>query len=151
MAVGLIAAEFSSGNDQKPLWSVHYYRAKKPMSSNARRNSKNQTVNLDLERWFDAQGWFVQAFQREVWGHMAAGRSGLLNAPTGTGKTYAVWGGVVNAALLNVTPASSRRRVKGNGATPGQARSDSLKRSGESRQLHDGIGGVPMHTDSTFH
>lgn len=31
---------------------------------------------------------------------MAQGRSGLLNAPTGTGKTYAVWGGVVNAAFI---------------------------------------------------
>ena len=53
---------------------------------------------------------------------MAAGRSGLLNAPTGSGKTYAVWGGVVNAAL--VAPASGRRRVKGNDATPAKGRSD---------------------------
>ncbi len=74
------------------------------MSTNVRTSSKNRTVNPDLERWFDAQGWFVQAFQREVWGHMAAGRSGLLNAPTGTGKTYAVWGGVVNHALLHPSP-----------------------------------------------
>lgn len=52
-----------------------------------------------LEHWFAAQGWAPQPFQREVWAHMAEGCSGLLNAPTGTGKTYAVWGGVVNAAM----------------------------------------------------
>ena len=69
----------------------------------------------------------MQPFQREVWAHMATGRSGLLNAPTGSGKTYAVWGGVVNSALLNVTPGLTRSRVKGNGATPGQARSDNTQ------------------------
>jgi len=88
-----------------------------------------------LQHWFAAQGWTAQPFQREVWAHMAEGRSGLLNAPTGTGKTYAVWGGVVNAALVNVTPASSRSpsrvtpgltrsRGKDIGATPAPARSD---------------------------
>ncbi len=53
-----------------------------------------------LSAWFAAQGWTVQPFQHEVWAHMAQGCSGLLNAPTGTGKTFAVWGGVVNAALI---------------------------------------------------
>ena len=58
-----------------------------------------------LTAWFEDQGWSAQPFQREVWAHMAAGRSGLLNAPTGTGKTYAVWGGVVNHALLHPSKA----------------------------------------------
>jgi len=52
-----------------------------------------------LAAWFAAQGWTALPFQHEVWAHMGQGRSGLLNAPTGTGKTYAVWGGVVHAAL----------------------------------------------------
>lgn len=51
------------------------------------------------EAWFASQGWKSLPFQREVWKHLAQGKSGLLNAPTGTGKTYAVWGGVVNRAL----------------------------------------------------
>ncbi len=38
------------------------------------------------------------AFQREVWAAMAAGRSGLLHATTGSGKTYAVWMGALRAA-----------------------------------------------------
>ena len=52
-----------------------------------------------LAAWFAAQGWTALPFQHEVWAHMGQGRSGLLNAPTGTGKTYAVWGGVVHSAL----------------------------------------------------
>lgn len=58
-------------------------------------------MDAHLLAWFATQGWSPQPFQREVWAHMAEGRSGLLNAPTGTGKTYAVWCGVVNHALLH--------------------------------------------------
>ncbi|MBL7952428.1 MAG: ligase-associated DNA damage response DEXH box helicase [Flavobacteriales bacterium] len=57
-----------------------------------------------VEAWFAAQGWKAQPFQQEVWAHMVTGRSGLLNAPTGTGKTYGVWGGVVNHALHDSEP-----------------------------------------------
>ena len=38
-------------------------------------------------------------FQREVWRHIAEGRSGLLHATTGSGKTYAVWFALLNRAL----------------------------------------------------
>ena len=44
-----------------------------------------------VEAWFAVRGWRPFAFQRAVWAHMAEGRSGLLHASTGTGKTYAVW------------------------------------------------------------
>ncbi len=52
--------------------------------------------------WFAARGWQPFAFQREVWAAMAAGRSGLLHATTGSGKTYAVWFGALmrGAGLL---------------------------------------------------
>ncbi|HET7774247.1 MAG TPA: ligase-associated DNA damage response DEXH box helicase [Burkholderiaceae bacterium] len=36
-------------------------------------------------------------FQEACWAHIAAGRSGLLHATTGAGKTYAVWLGVLAA------------------------------------------------------
>jgi ATP-dependent Lhr-like helicase len=42
---------------------------------------------------------------------MAEGGSGLLNAPTGTGKTYAVWGGVVNHALLRPSKAQGLKAI----------------------------------------
>lgn len=74
----------------------------------ARKRSPNATP---VDVWFASQGWKSQAFQREVWAEMMAGNGGLLNAPTGTGKTYAVFGGVVNHALSeHVIPALSRNR-----------------------------------------
>jgi ATP-dependent Lhr-like helicase len=47
--------------------------------------------------WFEARGWQPFPFQREVWSAMAAGKSGLLHASTGSGKTYAVWLGALAA------------------------------------------------------
>ncbi len=52
----------------------------------------------EAEAWFAAQGWQPFAFQREVWAAMAVGRSGLLHATTGSGKTYAVWMGALSRA-----------------------------------------------------
>ena len=48
------------------------------------------------ERWFAGRGWQPFAFQREVWAAMVEGRSGLLHATTGSGKTYAVWFGALD-------------------------------------------------------
>ncbi|HSC23487.1 MAG TPA: ligase-associated DNA damage response DEXH box helicase [Casimicrobiaceae bacterium] len=39
--------------------------------------------------WFRAQGYTPFAFQEAVWQAYAEGRSGLIHAPTGMGKTYA--------------------------------------------------------------
>ncbi|MFT7722985.1 MAG: ligase-associated DNA damage response DEXH box helicase [Roseateles sp.] len=48
-------------------------------------------------RWLAGRGWRAFAFQRAVWRHIAAGRSGLLHASTGAGKTLAVWLGALQA------------------------------------------------------
>jgi len=42
-----------------------------------------------------ALGYTPLPFQREVWQALGEGRSGLLHAGTGSGKTYAVWGGAL--------------------------------------------------------
>ena len=42
-----------------------------------------------IEAWFSRQGWTPMAFQRECWQAYLAGESGLLQVPTGSGKTYA--------------------------------------------------------------
>ncbi len=52
-------------------------------------------MSAGAESWFAARGWQPFDFQREVWAAMAAGRSGLLHATTGSGKTYAVWMGAL--------------------------------------------------------
>ncbi|MGZ5276170.1 MAG: ligase-associated DNA damage response DEXH box helicase [Caldimonas sp.] len=60
-------------------------------------------LSAPAEAWFEARGWQPFAFQREVWAAMAAGRSGLLHATTGSGKTYAVWfGAIARATALGI-------------------------------------------------
>jgi ATP-dependent helicase Lhr and Lhr-like helicase len=45
--------------------------------------------------WFSSKNWSPFDFQKEVWEYYSKGYSGLLNAPTGSGKTYAMWFGVL--------------------------------------------------------
>jgi ATP-dependent Lhr-like helicase len=52
-----------------------------------------------LKPFFAARGWKPAAFQKETWKAYRAGKSGLLHAPTGHGKTLAVWLGPVAEAL----------------------------------------------------
>jgi ATP-dependent Lhr-like helicase len=48
--------------------------------------------------WFAGRGWRPFPFQRTVWRALAGGASGLLHAPTGTGKTLAAWLGALARA-----------------------------------------------------
>jgi ATP-dependent Lhr-like helicase len=48
-----------------------------------------------LQRWMSSRGISPFPFQTETWQHMREGRSGLVNAPTGCGKTYSVFLGAV--------------------------------------------------------
>jgi len=41
--------------------------------------------------WFENQGWKPFPFQTQTWTAFLHGKNGLLNAPTGSGKTYALW------------------------------------------------------------
>ena len=43
------------------------------------------------ENWFNQQGWKPFPFQKKTWDAYLKGKNGLLNAPTGSGKTYALW------------------------------------------------------------
>ena len=49
--------------------------------------------------WFAKQGWEPLAFQQETWQAYLAGRSGLIQVPTGSGKTYAAVMGAIAAML----------------------------------------------------
>ena len=64
--------------------------------------------------WFRQQGWEAFAFQREVWQAVAQGKSGLLHATTGSGKTYAVWLAALNryAAPIKISPPVVNSQVK---------------------------------------
>ena len=48
--------------------------------------------------WFAGNGWRPFPFQRTVWRELARGTSGLVHAPTGTGKTLAAWLGALARA-----------------------------------------------------
>jgi len=63
------------------------------------------------ENWLAARGWQAFGFQREVWQAVAAGRSGLLHATTGSGKTYAVWLGMLERLLARHPTGGSPARA----------------------------------------
>ena len=50
---------------------------------------------LAADAWFATRGWSPFPFQRQVWQAYLDGRSGLIHAATGTGKTQAAWWGPV--------------------------------------------------------
>lgn len=56
--------------------------------------ASSPSVHAPLETWFASRGWEPQPFQREVWRAASEGCDGLLQAPTGSGKTYAAMGHV---------------------------------------------------------
>ena len=39
--------------------------------------------------WFATKGWCPQPFQEQAWTAQLEGASGLIQVPTGSGKTYA--------------------------------------------------------------
>jgi ATP-dependent Lhr-like helicase len=50
--------------------------------------TKGETI---ISKWFESKQWTAAKFQKETMNAYLNGYSGLLNAPTGTGKTYAVF------------------------------------------------------------
>ena len=57
-----------------------------------------------LKPFFKAKGWRPFAFQEETWNAYLAGKSGLLHAPTGQGKTLAVFLGPLAESLASDMP-----------------------------------------------
>ena len=73
------------------------------------------------EAWLAARGWQPFDFQREVWGAIAQGRSGMLHATTGSGKTYAVWLGMLDALLQRHPPGRAAEPLRVVWLTPMRA------------------------------
>ena len=51
---------------------------------------KRQELYDIAENWFQEQNWKPFKFQKDTWKAFLQGKDGLLNAPTGSGKTYAL-------------------------------------------------------------
>ena len=69
--------------------------------TNQKKLAKFQLSNA----WFLQHNWQPFPFQSQVWQAVASGKSGLLHATTGAGKTYAVWMAAIerfaNKSLVN--------------------------------------------------
>lgn len=71
-----------------------------------------KTGNRIISKWMRQNKMHPFAFQEEAWHHIAAGNSGIINAPTGCGKTFSVFLGV----LINfINTEKNWRTKKGNG------------------------------------
>lgn len=66
-----------------------------------------------VRSWMVGRGWNPWEFQQQAWGAYARGESGLINVPTGAGKTYAAYLGPLadlldrpadGLAILFITP-----------------------------------------------
>jgi ATP-dependent helicase Lhr and Lhr-like helicase len=53
-------------------------------------NKTKDTAKSKALKWFAKQGWEVHAFQKAAIDAYLAGKGGLVNAPTGSGKTYSL-------------------------------------------------------------
>ncbi|MEO5826809.1 MAG: DEAD/DEAH box helicase, partial [Gemmatimonadales bacterium] len=63
-------------------------------------------LSPELEALFELRGWNPFPYQRKVFTAYAEGRSGLVHAATGTGKTWAVWLPVVEEGLREAAEGS---------------------------------------------
>jgi len=85
-----------------------------------------------IENWYAFRQWQPFAFQRECWERYLRAESGILNAPTGSGKTYALWMGCL-ASYINQHP-ETWQEPKKNGLrvlwiTPLRALSKDIRRA----------------------
>ncbi|NBW86059.1 MAG: DEAD/DEAH box helicase, partial [Planctomycetia bacterium] len=64
--------------------------------------------------WFASRDWQAFPFQEEVWRALAGGTSGVLHAPTGTGKTLAAWlGAIARSQALDAAAPTETAAVPG--------------------------------------
>jgi ATP-dependent Lhr-like helicase len=94
---------------------------------------KNMPLFSVAEDWFQQQGWTPFPFQKHTWTAYLEGQHGLLNAPTGSGKTYALWFPIV-LDYLRENPDYKKMHRKGLKAiwiTPLRALSQEIRQSAE--------------------
>ena len=84
------------------------------------------------EKWFANRGWQPFKFQYECWKAYLDNRSGLLNAPTGSGKTYALWIPCVLDFLRENDPSEVKPEVQILWVTPLRALAKDIQRAMQS-------------------
>ncbi|MEP7250802.1 MAG: ligase-associated DNA damage response DEXH box helicase [Ginsengibacter sp.] len=63
--------------------------------------------------WLESKGYSPFTFQEETWQHIIDKKSGLVNAPTGCGKTFSVFLGAV-IDFINKHPKNYKTKAKSN-------------------------------------
>lgn len=81
-----------------------------------------------FENWFAKQSWKPFQFQTDTWQAFAEGKHGLLNAPTGSGKTYALWVPIIQEIIQN---SNSPKGLQAVWITPLRALSQEIRQSAE--------------------
>lgn len=66
-----------------------------------------------IEEWFSKKNWQQRPFQADCLTAYLSGKSGLLNAPTGSGKTYALWLPCLAEYLLANNPKKEKSNSEG--------------------------------------
>ena len=72
---------------------------------------KSTTGYQVINNWLSEKGFKPFAFQEESWQHIINGRSGLVNAPTGCGKTFSVFLGAL-IQFINENPKNFKSKSK---------------------------------------
>jgi ATP-dependent helicase Lhr and Lhr-like helicase len=62
--------------------------------------------------WFAGREWTPFPFQIEAWSAYLSGKSGLVNAPTGSGKTYSLMMGIL-LEYIRANPDLKRKKLNG--------------------------------------
>ncbi|WP_298313868.1 ligase-associated DNA damage response DEXH box helicase [uncultured Aquimarina sp.] len=85
------------------------------------------------ESWFEQQQWKSFPFQKQSWKAFLQGKHGLLNAPTGSGKTYSLWVPIVlNYIKHNLDYQTKHKKgLKAIWITPLRALSQEIKQATE--------------------
>ena len=97
------------------------------------RHPTDEILIQQADQWFRDQGWQPFPFQHQTWKAFLQGKHGLLNAPTGSGKTYALWFPIL-LQYLREHPDYRNRSPKGLKAiwiTPLRALSQEIRQSAE--------------------
>lgn len=72
----------------------------------------HQTIGYKIiHQWFQSKGRVPFSFQEETWQHIIDGKSGLVNAPTGCGKTFSVFLGSI-IRFINHHPENYKSKSK---------------------------------------
>lgn len=84
----------------------------KDSGSNQWQGLVDEEIASLCSQWFKSKGWNPFPFQQKTWKSFLNGKHGLLNAPTGSGKTYALWVPIV-LQYLKENPDYKTKHKKG--------------------------------------